>query len=195
MTRLLHDNITGGTGTAAYTGCEGQAGKTGTTDGLTDAWFAGFQPNLSTVGLGRLPGVERDRNDQRPRHLGLRRHLPGGNLALGLRQRRNPLRELHRTGEADHLGALLRPLHARTGRPATRSPTRRRAAPKASCRDRTRSAATTPTPMTRTPTRPAPARSPTCRRRRHPLPRRPPPAAAAPGSEGGRGSPGGLEGG
>ncbi len=49
VTRLLHDNITEGTGTAAYTGCEGQAGKTGTTDGLTDAWFAGFQPNLSTV--------------------------------------------------------------------------------------------------------------------------------------------------
>jgi penicillin-binding protein 1A len=49
VTRLLHDNITEGTGTAAYTGCAGQAGKTGTTDGLTDAWFAGFQPNLSTV--------------------------------------------------------------------------------------------------------------------------------------------------
>ena len=49
VTRLLHDNITEGTGTAAYTGCEGQAGKTGTTDGLTDAWFAGYQPNLSTV--------------------------------------------------------------------------------------------------------------------------------------------------
>ena len=49
VTQLLHDNITEGTGTAAYTGCEGQAGKTGTTDGLTDAWFAGFQPNLSTV--------------------------------------------------------------------------------------------------------------------------------------------------
>ena len=49
VTRLLHDNITEGTGTAAYTGCEGQAGKTGTTDRLTDAWFAGYQPNLSTV--------------------------------------------------------------------------------------------------------------------------------------------------
>jgi len=49
VTRLLHDNITEGTGTAAYTGCEGQAGKTGTTDGLTDAWFAGYQPNLATV--------------------------------------------------------------------------------------------------------------------------------------------------
>ncbi|HET9676571.1 MAG TPA: transglycosylase domain-containing protein [Solirubrobacterales bacterium] len=49
VTRLLHDNITEGTGTAAYTGCTGQAGKTGTTDGYTDAWFAGYQPNLSTV--------------------------------------------------------------------------------------------------------------------------------------------------
>jgi penicillin-binding protein 1A len=49
VTRLLQDNITGGTGTAAYTGCPGQAGKTGTTDNYTDAWFAGYQPNLATV--------------------------------------------------------------------------------------------------------------------------------------------------
>ena len=38
-----------GTGTAAYTGCAGQGGKTGTTDNFTDAWFAGVQPNLATV--------------------------------------------------------------------------------------------------------------------------------------------------
>jgi penicillin-binding protein 1A len=49
VTRLLHDNITEGTGTAAYTGCTGQAGKTGTTDEYTDAWFAGYQPNLATA--------------------------------------------------------------------------------------------------------------------------------------------------
>jgi penicillin-binding protein 1A len=49
VTRLLNDNITGGTGTAAYTGCGGQAGKTGTTDEYTDAWFAGYQPNLATA--------------------------------------------------------------------------------------------------------------------------------------------------
>jgi penicillin-binding protein 1A len=49
VTRLLHDNITEGTGTAAYTGCAGQAGKTGTTDRETDAWFAGYQPNLASV--------------------------------------------------------------------------------------------------------------------------------------------------
>jgi penicillin-binding protein 1A len=49
VTRLLHDNIVEGTGVAAYTGCPGQAGKTGTTDGLTDAWFDGYQPNLTTA--------------------------------------------------------------------------------------------------------------------------------------------------
>ncbi|HWO15505.1 MAG TPA: transglycosylase domain-containing protein [Solirubrobacterales bacterium] len=49
VTQLLQDNITGGTGTAAYTGCYGQAGKTGTTDNYTDAWFAGYQPNLATA--------------------------------------------------------------------------------------------------------------------------------------------------
>jgi penicillin-binding protein 1A len=49
VTRLLRDNITEGTGTAAYTGCVGQAGKTGTTDNETDAWFSGFQPNLATA--------------------------------------------------------------------------------------------------------------------------------------------------
>jgi penicillin-binding protein 1A len=49
VTRLLHDNITEGTGTAAYTGCGGQAGKTGTTDEYTDAWFSGYQPNLATA--------------------------------------------------------------------------------------------------------------------------------------------------
>jgi len=47
--RLLHDNILEGTGTAAYTGCPGQGGKTGTTDRFTDAWFAGIQPNLASV--------------------------------------------------------------------------------------------------------------------------------------------------
>jgi penicillin-binding protein 1A len=49
VTRLLHDNITEGTGTAAYTGCTGQAGKTGTTDNETDAWFSGYQPNLASA--------------------------------------------------------------------------------------------------------------------------------------------------
>ena len=47
VTRILNQNMTGGTGTAAYTGCPGQAGKTGTTDRHTDAWYVGYQGNIS----------------------------------------------------------------------------------------------------------------------------------------------------
>jgi penicillin-binding protein 1A len=49
VSKILHENILGGTGTAANTGCAGQAGKTGTTDNFTDAWFVGYQPNLTTA--------------------------------------------------------------------------------------------------------------------------------------------------
>jgi len=49
VTKILHNNMTGGTGTNAYTGCAGQAGKTGTTDNFIDAWFVGYQANLATA--------------------------------------------------------------------------------------------------------------------------------------------------
>jgi penicillin-binding protein 1A len=49
VTKILEDNIEGGgTGTAAYIG-RPAAGKTGTTDLHTDAWFCGYTPNLSTT--------------------------------------------------------------------------------------------------------------------------------------------------
>jgi penicillin-binding protein 1A len=47
-TDILHQNVLSGTGTAANYGCPA-AGKTGTTDNFTDAWFDGFTPHLSTV--------------------------------------------------------------------------------------------------------------------------------------------------
>ena len=47
-TKILEQNIQRGTGTRAATGCPA-AGKTGTTDENTDAWFAGFTPRLSTA--------------------------------------------------------------------------------------------------------------------------------------------------
>src|SRR3954447_5961224 len=47
-TRILEDNIQGGTGTHAAIGCPA-GGKTGTTDHNTDAWFVGVTPPLSTA--------------------------------------------------------------------------------------------------------------------------------------------------
>jgi penicillin-binding protein 1A len=47
-TDILETVISGGTGTSANIGCPA-AGKTGTTDDFTDAWFAGYTPQLSTA--------------------------------------------------------------------------------------------------------------------------------------------------
>ena len=46
-TKILQQNIQSGTGTLANIGCPA-AGKTGTTDDFTDAWFVGYTPKLST---------------------------------------------------------------------------------------------------------------------------------------------------
>jgi penicillin-binding protein 1A len=46
-TKILEQNVLGGTGTAAQIGCDA-AGKTGTTDNFNDAWFVGYTPHLST---------------------------------------------------------------------------------------------------------------------------------------------------
>lgn len=47
-TKIMVQNVQGGTGTAAQIGCPA-AGKTGTTDDYTDAWFVGYTPRLSTA--------------------------------------------------------------------------------------------------------------------------------------------------
>jgi penicillin-binding protein 1A len=46
-TKILKQNVEGGTGTKAQFGCPA-AGKTGTVDDFTDAWFVGYTPRLST---------------------------------------------------------------------------------------------------------------------------------------------------
>jgi penicillin-binding protein 1A len=48
VTKILKQNVTGGTGTRAQIGCPA-AGKTGTVDEFTDAWFVGYTPRLSTA--------------------------------------------------------------------------------------------------------------------------------------------------
>ena len=145
VTRLLHDNITEGTGTAAYTGCEGQAGKTGTTDRLTDAWFAGYQPNLSTVVWVGYP--ESNAIEMTSVH-GIT--VFGGTFPAEIWHslysgRRSPLRDIQQAGDADQLGAVLRPASP------PRAPGRRLASPtprggkrRRRCRGRKWSAAMTP---------------------------------------------------
>jgi penicillin-binding protein 1A len=46
-TMILKQNVEQGTGTAAQFGCPA-AGKTGTVDDFTDAWFVGYTPRLAT---------------------------------------------------------------------------------------------------------------------------------------------------
>jgi penicillin-binding protein 1A len=48
VTRILEENMTGGTGVGANFGGV-SAGKTGTTDNFADAWFCGFTPSLTGV--------------------------------------------------------------------------------------------------------------------------------------------------
>jgi len=50
VTKILHDNYTSGTGVGASVSFyRPAAGKTGTTDDHTDAWFCGYTPTLSTT--------------------------------------------------------------------------------------------------------------------------------------------------
>jgi penicillin-binding protein 1A len=48
VTKVLKENVQAGTGVNANYGCPA-AGKTGTTDNFTDAWFVGFEPHLATA--------------------------------------------------------------------------------------------------------------------------------------------------
>jgi penicillin-binding protein 1A len=48
VTKILHQNVLGGTGVRANFGCPA-AGKTGTTSSFNDAWFVGYTPHLSTA--------------------------------------------------------------------------------------------------------------------------------------------------
>jgi len=62
VTKLLRQNVEGGTGTNAQFGCPA-AGKTGTTDHYNDAWFVGYTPDLTTAVWIGYPNALRSMND------------------------------------------------------------------------------------------------------------------------------------
>jgi penicillin-binding protein 1A len=49
VTKILEENVVGGTGVGARLSDRVAAGKTGTTDNHADAWFCGFTPQLETT--------------------------------------------------------------------------------------------------------------------------------------------------
>ena len=50
VTKVLEGVITSGTGAGyTYMGCSAEAGKTGTSEDLSDAWFVGYTPKYSTA--------------------------------------------------------------------------------------------------------------------------------------------------
>ena len=61
-----------GTGTRAYITCPA-AGKTGTTDNFSDAWFVGFTPRLSTAVWVGYPDAQRPMTSVARCRLGQRR--------------------------------------------------------------------------------------------------------------------------
>ncbi len=63
--KILEQNVKSGTGTHAAIGCPA-AGKTGTTDKNTDAWFVGFTQRLSTAVWVGYPGSRVEMNGLYP---------------------------------------------------------------------------------------------------------------------------------
>jgi penicillin-binding protein 1A len=77
-TKILQQNITGGTGGLAGIGCPA-GGKTGTTDLNTDAWFVGFTPRLSTA---VWVGYPNDRTQMNGLYFG--RNVDGGTFPAAI---------------------------------------------------------------------------------------------------------------
>ncbi|MFP4017146.1 MAG: transglycosylase domain-containing protein [Halanaerobiales bacterium] len=77
MTNMLQTVITRGTGWRAKLGSQPVAGKTGTTNNYTDAWFVGFTPDLVTsiwIGEDKVTKMEYDQKDEEGNYL-----FPEGN--------------------------------------------------------------------------------------------------------------------
>ena len=120
-TQILEKNVQAGTGTKAQIGCPA-AGKTGTVDNFTDAWFVGFTPRLVSsvwVGHPRVPlsarpqrAGRRDRradlgrvHEVRPRQV-LRRLPQAEGALLGAAVLRQVLAQRRQDGQGRAVGPV-----------------------------------------------------------------------------------------
>jgi penicillin-binding protein 1A len=98
-TKILEQNIQGGTGTHANIGCPA-GGKTGTTDLNTDAWFVGFTPRLATA---VWVGYPNDRTQMNGLYFG--RNVDGGTFPADI------WGEYMRAVKGSYCGAFPQPKH------------------------------------------------------------------------------------
>ena len=111
VTRVLEGVITQGTG-AGYTsiGCTSEAGKTGTSEDESDAWFVGYTPMFSTaVWVGHPQSREHDRlrrPDRRP-DLAVLHVGRAGRRMPRIRSPRQPARTLRPRQRPHHRLRLL----------------------------------------------------------------------------------------
>ena len=113
VTRLLHDNIIEGTGTAAYTGCEGQAGRRAP----PTASRTPGSPAISRTWRPRSGSATRESNEIEMTSVhGIA--VFGGTFPAEIwhslySEREIPCEDFQPAAEPDHLGAVHRPVHAR----------------------------------------------------------------------------------
>jgi penicillin-binding protein 1A len=104
-TKILEQNIQGGTGTHANIGCPA-GGKTGTTDLNTDAWFVGFTPRLATA---VWVGYPNDRTQMNGLYFG--RNVDGGTFPADI------WGEYMKAAKGSYCGAFRQPKEPFTTQP------------------------------------------------------------------------------
>jgi penicillin-binding protein 1A len=104
-TKILEQNIQGGTGTHANIGCPA-GGKTGTTDLNTDAWFVGFTPRLATA---VWVGYPNDRTQMNGLYFG--RNVDGGTFPADI------WGEYMRAAKGSYCGSFDQPRHPFVSQP------------------------------------------------------------------------------
>ena len=110
VTKILEGVITQGTGAGyTYMGCAAEAGKTGTSEDASDAWFVGYTPLYSTavwVGHPQSREYDRLRRPDRRADLALLHGIGGRPATAPNSPNRRPLPELCGPRQRPHLGLL-----------------------------------------------------------------------------------------